>query len=205
MAAASVAPIALELAKGAGQVYAGLDEKAKTGIWAGLTSLGFATGAVISIPVALISTIINVIILSIIFTITLYRKYAAQIRRGQVTMRNPAGQAIARGLGLALLAGVILFGASMATGGLASMAMLLVYPIAGLFTGIGTLINPGFLQDVAATSTEAGYISGFTRWSLAFWPVFLITMIISVVMTVGLNVASAGLAKRAADIATSVL
>lgn len=203
--AATALPILQQVGTEAGKLYSGLDEGKKTGLWATITGAGLAARSLVSIPLNLLLTMINVVILTIIFTWSLYRKYRAQINRGQETMTNPFGRAFGRGIALAMGAGLVLFIAGTLTGGLAAVAMLAVYPLAGIVTGVGSLIDIEAFHDFQAEGDLAGYTSGFTRWNIAFWPVFIIAMLASIVAYMGMNVAAASLAKRAADVVTGIL
>ncbi len=203
--AATALPILGQAGLEAGKLYSGLDEGKKTGLWAAVTGAGLATKAALSIPLNLLLTMINVVILTIIFTWSLYRKYKAQIDRGQVTMTNPFAQAFGRGIALAMGAGLVLFIAGTLTGGLAAVAMLAVYPLAGIVTGVGSFINIEAFHDVQPEGDMPGYTSGFTRWNIAFWPVFIIAMLASIVAYLGMNIAATSLLKGAVDTVTGIL
>lgn len=199
LASALATEVASSAAKGAGKAYSSLDEKTKTGLWSGVAGLGFAHNAIVSLPIAILATVLNVIVLNVIFTLTMYRKYSAQNRD------KPFYKALTRGMGLATVAGVLLFGASILTGGLASLAMLAVYPLAGLATGLGSLVDIEALHDIKATQDKDGYISGFARWSVSFWPIFIIAMIASILITLGVGAAGTVALKKLTDVTTSAL
>ena len=190
MASAILSTVLPEVASSAGAVYERLGTKGQTGLAAGISALGLGANAIVTLPVIIIGTIINFVIMAVIFVFTLYAKYRAQVERGVREMENPFSQALLRGLGLALAASVVLFIANLVTGGLASIVMIGVYIIAGIGYGILSLANFEFMNDVPPTEDdeEPGYTSAFRKWSITFWVTFLVGMFIAVGATLAMGV-----------------
>lgn len=185
--AAVAVNVATQVAGKAANLYNQADEPTKTRI---ATSVGAGTlgiGAVAGLPRTLILAAINFFILSAIFIGTLFARYRALFRAGDASYENYTRNAFLRGMGLALAAAVIFAITDFLSGGTASLVMLLVYPLAGIGMLILSLIAPSFLNDITEPDPNnpdatRSRISAFRLWSVAFWPIFIIGMLVSLLI-----------------------
>lgn len=136
------------------------------------------------IPMYLLSAVINFFILTFIFVATLYTKLKALYQAGDQGQVSYTKNAFLRGIGLALIAAVIIFIIDIISGGFASLLMIPVYVFAGIATLVLSLIAPTFLQDVTETKNgiEVSHISGYKLWSVSFWPIFTVGMLIALAL-----------------------
>lgn len=199
----SPAIILPEIASAAGQGYLLLPEKAKKGLSAGVNVLGIGLNTFAALPIIIIACIVNMIILSVVFTITLYRRQKAQILAGQLTLENPLTDSLWKGLGLAFISTFILFIVSVLTGGLAVLMMIAVWIFAIIGVTLLSMTNIEFLNDVTPRDGKS-YTSGFKSFSIAFWTTFLAGMLISIGITIAIGVLGTKLTKVAADIAAPI-
>lgn len=186
--------VASEVAGRTASLYNQSDESTKdrvaTGV--GLGTLGLSNIA--SFPRTLIFAAINFFILSVIFVSTLMAKLRALYRAGDQTQENYVRNAFIRGLGFALIATVIFAVVDFLSGGVATVVMFILYPLAGVAMLVLSLIAPSFLNDITEqrdlpegapvdTPRETvSRISAYRLWSVVFWPLFIIAMIVSLAM-----------------------
>lgn len=133
------------------------------------------------IPAYLLSAAINFFILGFIFVATLAAKYKALLAAGDQAYVSYMKSAFLKGLGFALIAAVTIFVIDIISGGFASLVMVPVYVLAGIATLILSLIAPPFLQDVTETrnGVQVSRISGYKLWSVSFWPLFVVGMLVA--------------------------
>lgn len=121
---------------------------------------------VYGISIMILSCAINFIILTLIFTITMYFR---QRKRGTLSLMEILLQGILQGL----VASILILVIDVTTGGFASLLMFAVYPIVFVVCIILAIISPLFLQD------DPGRISGYRIWMVSFWPIFIVGMIVA--------------------------
>lgn len=153
--------------------------KAKIAKGAQLAQVGgqYASG----IGRALIFAAINFFILAVIFVSTLIAKNKALFRAGDKAQENYIKNSFLKGLGLALVAAAVFFFVDIFSGGIATIVMFIIYPLAGIATLVLSLIAPSFLIDISETKADVKVtrISGYRLWSVAFWILFVIGMIVA--------------------------
>lgn len=159
-------------------------DKVATGV--GLGALGLSN--IGGLPRILIFAAINFFILSVIFVSTLLAKLRALYRTGDETQENYTRNAFLRGIGFAFIATAIFAVVDFLSGGVATMVMFILYPLVGVSMLVLSLIAPTFLNDITETpgttpTTETiSRISAYRLWSVVFWPLFIIAMLVSLAM-----------------------
>jgi len=115
----------------------------------------------------------NFFILTVIFVSTLMSKLHSLSKERGDTRRLYIVDAFIKGVSLALIATGVFAVIDFISGGIATLIMFVVYPLTGVSMLILSLINPPFLRDTTAKT------SSYMLWSVSFWPIFIIGMIMS--------------------------
>jgi hypothetical protein len=204
---ASVAPV---VAERAATFYTNLDEPTQERIATGINLFGRGISTVSTIPLMLVSLIINFILLAFIFILTLYLRNRALFQAGDVAYVNYVRNAFLQGLGWALAASVTIFVIDLISGGFASLVMIAVYILAGIGMLLLSLINPSFLNDITETVEVNGEqvtrsrTSAYRFWTISFWPIFVIGMLAALGLGAATTYVSNKFSKNVLDLLASV-
>jgi hypothetical protein len=126
---------------------------------------------------SLLIAAINFFILAGIFIGTLIMKLRAQYLSGDEEQVDYVKNAFLRGLMLSLIATVSFFVVDFISGGFASLLIMAIYPLAGISMLVFSLMKPSYLFDI--TEGDMSRISAYKLWSISFWPLFIVGMIVA--------------------------
>ena len=149
----------------------------------------------IDISRTLVFGAINFFILSVIFVYTYMRKI------GYTSIKD----ALLKGIGFALIATGLFMIVDILSGGIAIMMMFLLYPLIGITMIVLSLISPVFLRDISENEDgEKTQISLFQLWSVSFWSIFLIGMLISLGLGALISYIGSRVSKIAMEMITTI-
>lgn len=124
------------------------------------------------IGIQILSAAINFFILSCIFILTLRARLKNLYLEGDKEQVSYNMNAFIWGIIYALIAAVAIFVIDIISGNFATLMMIPVYLLSGLSMLILSLIAPSFLSDVSA----------YKLWSISFWPIFIVGMLIALTL-----------------------
>ena len=179
----------------------------------GLGSLGLNT--VTGFSRTLIFAAINFFILSVIFVTLLLSKLRTLYEAGDEARENYIKESLIKGVGLALVAAGVFAVVDFISGGVATLIMFIIYPLAGISMLILSLIAPVFMNDITeeipnlgSGSPNAGEmisrISSYRLWSVSFWPIFIIGMLISLALGALISYLGVKISRLALDMITNL-
>lgn len=158
----------------------------------------------VSLPRTLAFTAINFFILAGIFIGTLLAKFKIQYDLGDLSQTNYMKNAFIQGLGLAITASAVFAVIDILSGGFAVFVMFAIYPLVAVTMLVLSLIAPSFMNDISNTENTAIRISAFRLWSYAFWPWFVIGMLLSLVLNAIISYLGEKISRIALDMLTNI-
>jgi len=179
----------------AAEMWSAMPESTKMGIGAGLEFTGGTLKRFFGLPLTIVMSIVNFVVLSIIFIWTMYLKLG-NIR-----------EAFLKGIGFALAATFIFAVTNFLSGGFAAIILLFVYPLAAFGMWILSLIAPSFMDDIheEKDGVQVSRISAYRLWSISFWTIFILGMILSLILAGVSAYIGTSIAKRIGDVASGFL
>lgn len=179
----------------AAKMWSTMPDNIKQGIGAGLEFTGGTLKRFVGLPITIVMSVINLIVLSIIFVWTMYLKLG--------NMRD----AFLKGIGFALAATVIFAITNFLSGGFAAIILFFVYPLAAFGMWILSLIAPSFMDDIheEKNGVEVSRISAYRLWSISFWTIFILGMILSLILAGVASYIGANVVKVVGDVASGFL
>jgi hypothetical protein len=127
---------------------------------------------------------INFIALSSGFTLVLARRMSLSL-------------AFQKGILLALIATIVIVIVDIISGGLSMMVILPIYGFSVMMAMVLYLVQPKFIMR------EDGSVSGFDLMNVAFWPVFVIGMMIALILGISLTYIGSRFSKSVLELINS--